>query len=84
MWITLLKISPQLLGNTNILPYLYYIRMRDMKLELTPEQVQVVEIALNEMFNSDSWTWSVDSNDVDRIADRAEYILKMIDKLKSK
>ena len=55
-----------------------------MKLELTPEQVQVVEIALNEMFNSDSWTWSVDSNDVDRIADRAEYILKMIDKLKSK
>lgn len=73
-----------MLGNTNILPYLYYIRMRDMKLELTPEQVQVVEIALNEMFNSDSWTWSVDSNDVDRIADRAEYILKMIDKLKSK
>lgn len=55
-----------------------------MKLELTPQQVEVLEIALNEMFNSDSWTWGVKSSDVDKIADRAEYILKMIDKQKSK
>jgi hypothetical protein len=57
---------------------------KNMKLEFTPEQVQVLEIALTEMFNSDSWTWSVPGEFVDRIADRAEYILKMIEKQKSK
>jgi hypothetical protein len=55
-----------------------------MKLELTAEQVEVLEIALNEMFNSDSWTWGVASKDVDEIAERAEYILKMINKNKTK
>jgi hypothetical protein len=55
-----------------------------MRLELTPEQVDVLEIALSEMFNSDSWTWNVNSSDVDRIADRARYLLKIIeDKKKS-
>ena len=55
-----------------------------MKLELTAEQVEVLEIALNEMFNSDSWTWGVASKDVDKIADRAEYLLKVIESKKSK
>jgi len=50
-----------------------------MRLELTPEQVDVLEIALSEMFNSDSWTWNVNSGDVDRIADRAAYLLKVIE-----
>lgn len=57
---------------------------KNIKLELTSKQVEVLEIALTEMFNSDSWTWGVDSKDVDVIADRAEYILKMIEKQKSK
>ena len=57
---------------------------KNIKLEFTPEQVQVLEIALNEMFNSDSWTWSVPGEFVDRMADRAEYILSMIEKQKSK
>ena len=57
---------------------------KNIKLEFTPEQVQVLEIALNEMFNSDSWTWSLPGEFVDRMADRAEYILSMIEKQKSK
>lgn len=57
---------------------------KNIKLELTPKQVEVLEIALTEMFNSDSWTWGVNADDVDVIADRAEYILKMIEKQKSK
>lgn len=57
---------------------------KNIKLELTSKQVEVLEIALTEMFNSDSWTWGVNADDVDAIADRAEYILKMIEKQKSK
>lgn len=57
---------------------------KNIKLELTPKQVEVLKIALTEMFNSDSWTWGVNADDVDAIADRAEYILKMIKKQKTK
>jgi hypothetical protein len=53
-------------------------------IKLSNEQVETLEIALSEMFKSDSWTWNVKSSDVDRIADRAEYILKLISKEKQK
>jgi hypothetical protein len=49
-----------------------------MKLELTNEQVQVLQIALTEMFNSDNWIEGVDEDQVDIISERAEYLLKTI------
>jgi hypothetical protein len=49
-----------------------------MKLELTNEQVQVLQIALSEMFNSDTWIESVDEDQIDIISERAEYLLKTI------
>ena len=49
-----------------------------MKLELTPEQLKTVEIALNELFNSDTWTSGRKEADIDKIADRAQYLLGMI------
>jgi len=51
-----------------------------MKLELTPEQLKTVEIALCELFNSDTWTSGRKEADIDKIADRAQYLLSMIEK----
>jgi len=51
-----------------------------MKLELTPEQLKTVEIALNELFNSDRWIAGRKEADIDKIADRAQYLLGMIEK----
>ena len=50
-----------------------------MKLELTPEQLKTVEIALNELFNSDTWTTGRKEADIDKIADRAQYLLNEIE-----
>ena len=50
-----------------------------MKLELTPEQLKTVEIALNELFNSDRWVNGREESEIDRIADRAQYLLSMIE-----
>lgn len=50
-----------------------------MKLELTPEQLKTVEIALNELFNSDRWVNGREESEIDRIADRAQYLLGMIE-----
>ena len=50
-----------------------------MKLDLTPEQLKTVEIALCELFNSDTWTSGRKEADIDKIADRAQYLLNMIE-----
>ena len=50
-----------------------------MKLDLTPEQLKTVEIALNELFNSDRWISGRTEADIDKIADRAQYLLSMIE-----
>lgn len=50
-----------------------------MKLDLTPEQLKTVEIALNELFNSDRWISGRKEADIDKIADRAQYLLNMIE-----
>jgi hypothetical protein len=50
-----------------------------MKLELTSEQLKTVEIALAELSNSDIWTLTQNEADIDRIADRAVYILNIIE-----
>jgi hypothetical protein len=50
-----------------------------MKLELTSEQLKTVEIALAELSNSDIWTSGRNEADIDRIADRAVYILNIIE-----
>ena len=50
-----------------------------IRLELTPEQLKTVEIALNELFNSDTWTSGRKEADIDKIADRAQYLLNMIE-----
>ena len=50
-----------------------------MKLELTPEQLKTVEIALAELFNSDTWTNGRKEADIDKIADRAQYLLHVIE-----
>ena len=50
-----------------------------MKLDLTPEYVKTVEIALNELFNSDRWINGREESDVDKIADRAQYLLHVIE-----
>ena len=49
-----------------------------MKLELTPEQLKTVEIALCELFNSDTWIAGREETEIDRIAERAQYLLKTI------
>jgi len=51
-----------------------------MKLELTPEQLKTVEIALNELFNSDRWIANRTNTEIDKIADRAQYLLSIIEK----
>ena len=49
-----------------------------MKLELTPEQLKTVEIALCELFNSDTWISGRGEAEIDRIAERAGYLLNVI------
>ena len=49
-----------------------------MKLELTPEQLKTVEIAINELFNSDRWISGREESEIDRIAERAGYLLNII------
>jgi len=49
-----------------------------MKLELTPEQLKTVEIALCELFNSDRWIANRTEAEIDRIAERAGYLLNII------
>ena len=51
-----------------------------MKLELTPEQLKTVEIALNELFNSDTWISGRKEADIDKIAYSAAGLLGMIEK----
>ena len=53
--------------------------MNNMKLELTPEQVKTVEIALAEMFNSDGWIRNRDEAEINRISARALYLLTKIE-----
>jgi hypothetical protein len=50
-----------------------------MKLDLTSEQLKTVEIALNELFNSDRWISGREESEIDKIADRAQYLLSMIE-----
>ena len=50
-----------------------------MKLELTPEQLKTVEIALNELFNSDRWISGRKEADIDKIAVGAGYLLHVIE-----
>ena len=50
-----------------------------MKLNLTPEELKTVEIALNELFNSDRWISGRKEADIDKIADRAQYLLNVIE-----
>ena len=50
-----------------------------IRLELTPEQLKTVEIALAELFNSDTWTNGRKEADIDKIADRAQYLLHVIE-----
>jgi hypothetical protein len=50
-----------------------------IKLELTPEQLKTVEIALNELFNSDRWISGREEADIDKIAVGAGYLLRVIE-----
>ena len=50
-----------------------------LRLELTPEQLKTVEIALAELFNSDTWTNGRKEADIDKIADRAQELLHVIE-----
>jgi hypothetical protein len=50
-----------------------------MKLNLTPEELKTVEIALCELFNSDKWISGRNEADIDKIADRAQWLLKVIE-----
>jgi hypothetical protein len=51
-----------------------------IRLELTPEQLKTVEIALNELFNSDRWIAGRKEADIDKIAYRASYLIDLIEK----
>jgi hypothetical protein len=50
-----------------------------IRLELTPEQLKTVEIALNELFNSDRWIAGRKEADIDKIAVGAGYLLHVIE-----
>jgi hypothetical protein len=50
-----------------------------MKLELTPAELKTVEIALCELFNSDTWTSGRKEEDIDAIAYRAQTLLNEIE-----
>jgi hypothetical protein len=72
-------ICEKMFGNMDRPSYIYYvIKLKNMKLELTPEQLKTVEIALNELFNSDRWIANRKEDEIDRIAERAEYLLNII------
>jgi len=47
--------------------------------ELTPEQLKTVEIALCELFNSDRWISGREESEIDKIAERAGYLLNIIE-----
>jgi hypothetical protein len=72
-------ICEKMFGNMDRPSYIYYvIKLKNMKLELTPEQLKTVEIALNELFNSDRWIANRKEDEIDRIAERAGYLLNII------
>ncbi len=50
-----------------------------IRLELTPEQLKTVEIALCELFNSDRWINGREESEIDKKADRAQWLLKVIE-----
>jgi hypothetical protein len=50
-----------------------------IRLELTPEELKTVEIALCELFNSDTWVAGRKEADIDKIANRAQYLLHVIE-----
>jgi hypothetical protein len=50
-----------------------------MKLELSPAELKTVEIALTELFNSDTWTSGRKEADIDAIAHRAQTLLNEIE-----
>ena len=50
-----------------------------MKVELTPEHLKTIEIALNELFNSDRWISGRKEADIDKIAISAAYLLNIIE-----
>jgi len=50
-----------------------------MKLELSPAELKTVEIALAELFNSDTWTSGRKEADIDAIATRAQALLNEIE-----
>lgn len=50
-----------------------------MKLNLTPEYLKTIEIALCELFNSDTWTNGREESEIDRIAIGAGYLLNLIE-----
>jgi hypothetical protein len=50
-----------------------------MTLKLTSEQTLTVLIALNELFNSDRWIAGRSEDSIDKIADRAQYLIKVIE-----
>ena len=55
-----------------------------IRLELTPEQLKTVEIALNELFNSDTWTSGRKEADIDKISVGAAYLLHVIESYNKK
>jgi hypothetical protein len=72
-------ICEKMFGNMDRPSYIYYvIKLKNMKLELTPEQLKTVEIALNELFNSDRWIANRKEDEIDKIAERAGYLLNII------
>ena len=50
-----------------------------MTLKLTGEQKLTVLIALNELFKSDRWTAGRSEDSIDKIADRAQHLMKQIE-----
>ena len=72
-------ICEEMFGNMDRPSYIYYvIKLKNMKLELTPEQLKTVEIALNELFNSDRWIANRTETEIDNIAERAGNLLNII------
>ena len=50
-----------------------------MTLKLTSEQKLTVLIALNELIKSDRWTAGRSEDSIDKIADRAQHLIKQIE-----
>jgi hypothetical protein len=51
----------------------------NMTLKLTSEQKQTLLIALNELFNSDSWVSGRSEDSIDKIAYSAQHLIKQIE-----